>query len=142
MNYIARSSKPPADVGADPPMLASILAALERRGILPATRLRDLRSAVNRVADLLGNEPACIPLDMPAISTRLNVVSPLGVGISLKRFANIRSDFLAAVRAAGVTPVTGNKTLSPAWVELFQHCQAGGPISDCHALPVTRAPME
>ena len=71
-----------------------------------------MRSAVNRVADLLGNEPAGIPLDMHAISIRLSAISPLAVGMSTKRFANIRSDFTAAVKASGVKPVTSEKSLS------------------------------
>src|SRR5262245_32474487 len=40
--------------------LAEVLAALERHTALSPTRLRDLRSAVMRVAGLLGNVPAGI----------------------------------------------------------------------------------
>ena len=101
--------------------LATLQTALERSRALSATRLRDLRSAVRRIADLLGNEPAGIALDMEAISMRLGAVNPLAIGMTAKRFANIRSDFQAAVKVCGVTPViTGKKTLSPAWVELFE----------------------
>jgi integrase len=107
------------EAGAEPMTLATVLAALERPGILSATRLRDLRSAVRRVADLLGNEPAAIAVDMDAIRGRLGTISPLAVGMTAKRFANVRSDFLAAVKACGVKPETGRKTLSPAWVQLF-----------------------
>jgi integrase len=75
---------------------------------------------VKRVATLLGDEPAAIPLDLAAISARLAAVSPVAVGISTKRLANIRSDFLAAAKASGVVPVNPKKSpLSPAWVELF-----------------------
>jgi integrase len=102
--------------------LATVLVALERSGVLSATRLRDLRSALKRVADLLGNEPAGIPLDLGAISVRLAVVSPLAAGVSAKRFANIRSDFLAAVKASGVKTIKGvvKARLSPAWADLFK----------------------
>jgi hypothetical protein len=121
MNYGAKSTRPsPEDLGAEQLTLATILAVLEHRGRLPATRLRDMRSAVNRVADLLGNEPAGIPLDMHAISIRLSAISPLAVGMSTKRFANIRSDFTAAVKASGVKPVTSEKSLSTQWVELLK----------------------
>jgi len=115
-------SKPPRreDVPIEPMTLATMLIALERPHTLSATRLRDLRSAVKRVADLLGDEPAGIAFDMEAISTRLGAISPLAVGMTVKRFANIRSDFLAAVKAIGVKPVTDKKTLSPAWAELFE----------------------
>ena len=87
-----------------------------------ATRLRDLRSAVKRVAHLLGNEPAAIPLDMDAIRGGLRAISPLAVGMTAKRFANIRSDFVAAVKTSGLMPVAGKvkKTLSAAWAQLFE----------------------
>ena len=89
----ARTPRP-----ATPVTLAGLLAALERHGKLSATRRRDLVSAVKRVAILLGDEPAAIPLDMAAISARLAAVNPVAVGITTKRLANIRSDFLAGVR--------------------------------------------
>ena len=55
--------------------LAAMLAALDRPGKLSATRLRDLRSAVKRVANLLGDEPAALPLDIAGISARLNTIN-------------------------------------------------------------------
>ena len=113
----ARTPRP-----ATPVTLAGVLAALERDGKLTATRRRDLVSAVKRVAILLGDEPAAIALDMAAISARLAAVNPVAVGITAKRFANIRSDFLAAVKASGVMPVKalGKSPLSPAWIDLFE----------------------
>jgi integrase len=115
--------KAPATRAAKPVTLAGVLAALERETNLTATRRRDLVSAVKRVAILLGDEPAAIVLDMPVISGLLAAVNPVAVGITSKRFANIRSDFLAAVKAAGLMPVKvksgGKPGLSPAWVDLF-----------------------
>src|SRR5262249_35550068 len=102
-----------------------VLALLEQRaqGNLLATHLRDLASAVKRVAILLGDEPAAIALDVPAISARLAFVNPVAVGITAKTFANVRSGFLPAVRAAGFLPgkvkSPGNPVLSPAWADLF-----------------------
>src|SRR5215472_8680419 len=86
------------------------------------TRLRDMQSAVTCVARLLGNEPEAIPLDMEAISAGLGAISPLAAGMTAKRFANIKSDFLAAVRASGVKaiPVPAKKDPSPKWIELFK----------------------
>src|SRR6185312_12722030 len=74
--------------------LAHVLAAMDRSTTLSPTRLRDLRSAVMRVASLLGNIPGRIALDLPAIATSLAAVSPVAAGMTTKRFANIRSDFL------------------------------------------------
>jgi hypothetical protein len=44
--------------------LGSVLKALNGTSGLTETRLRDLRSAVRRIAELLGNVPAAIPLAM------------------------------------------------------------------------------
>ena len=100
--------------------LAAMLAALDRPGKLSATRLRDLRSAVRRVANLLGDEPAALPLDIPGISARLRTINPLAAGMTAKRLANIRSDFVAAAKICGVQPVAGRKSLSPEWAKLFK----------------------
>jgi hypothetical protein len=107
---------------AKPVTLAEVLAALDCASGLSGTRLRDLKSAVKRVAILLGNEPAAIPLDMGAISARLAAVSPAALGLTAKRFANIRSDFLAAVKASGVKPlkVELKSPLSPDWIDFFE----------------------
>jgi hypothetical protein len=108
---------------ATPATLADLLDALERDGKLTGTRQRDLVSAVRRVAALFGDVPAAIPFEIPLISARLAAVNPIAVGISGKRLANVRSDFLAAVKASGLGPVklkSGSKpALSPAWLELF-----------------------
>ena len=104
-----------------PPTLATVLAALETKGELSETRRRDLRSAIKRVAELLGNVPAAIPLVMENVQAELGAVSPIAVGLSAKRFTNIRSDFVAAVKASGVIPkkLNVNATLSPDWVDFF-----------------------
>jgi hypothetical protein len=114
-------SSAPDSVVAQPITLAALLAALGSRATLSETRLRDLRSAVKRVADLLGNVPTGIPLDMAVIGAGLTAISPVAAGMTPKRFANIRSDFLAAVKTSGVSPVKveTKKTLSPAWAGLF-----------------------
>jgi integrase len=107
---------------AKPATLGAILPRLERHPALAATRRRDLISAVKRVAILLGDEPGAIDLNLAGISARLAAISPVAVGITAKRFHNIRSDFLAAVKASGFMPgrkAGGKPFLSPAWVDLF-----------------------
>jgi hydrogenase maturation factor len=74
---------------------------------------------VKRVANLLGDEPAALPLDIAGISARLNAINPIAAGMTAKRLANIRSDFLAAAKVCGVQPVTGRKSLSPEWAKMF-----------------------
>jgi integrase len=101
--------------------MADVLVALEHTASISATRLRDLRSAVQRVAGLLGEEPAAILLDLPAISAKLASVNPIAAGLSRKTFANLRSGFLTAVKVTGLRPVqrSAEAPLSPAWVGLM-----------------------
>ena len=49
-----------------------------------------------------------------------DTINPLAAGMTAKRLANIRSDFLAAAKFCGVQPVTGRKSLSPEWAKLFK----------------------
>jgi integrase len=118
---IKRKTNGPALRATDPTVtLADLLIALEHETSLSATRLRDLHSAVKRVAGLLGNEPAGIPLDLPAISTKLAGVNPIAVGVSAKTLSNLRSGFLTAVKVSGLKPVQrpAKRPLSPAWAAL------------------------
>ena len=106
-----------------PRTLATVLTALETEGELSKTRRRDLRSAIKRVAELLRNVPAAIPLVMENVQAELGAVNPIAVGLSPKRFSNIRSDFVAAVKASGVISkkLNVNAALSPDWVDFFSH---------------------
>ena len=98
-----------------------MLDGLNRPSGLSETRLRDLRSAVKRVGELLGNVPAAIPLDMQTIRAGLSTVNPIAVGMTAKRFTNIRSDFVAAVKASGAVAIrpAAKRKLSPGWDDLF-----------------------
>jgi integrase len=110
------------DIVAEPATLGTVLAALERPNAVSATRFRDLRSAVRRVAELLGNEPRAVALDMEAISAQFATIAPLAVGMTAKRLMNIKSDLLAGIKASGVMPVMSKakNALSPAWLTLFK----------------------
>ena len=85
--------------------------------MLAPTRRRDLRSAIKRVADLLGEDLARIKLDLPSIGAQLAAINPAGVGLSPKRWSNLRSDFLAAVRESGLrsSVLKARQSLSPEW---------------------------
>ena len=58
------------------PSLADVDRALANNGLLSPTRRRDLRSAISRVAALLGEDPARLPLDLAAIAGRLAAINP------------------------------------------------------------------
>ena len=106
---------------AAPATLKAVLDALEGQRDLSTTRLRDLRSAVTRMAKLLGAAPGHIPLDLPVLSRKLAAINPLAAGLTTKTFSNIRSDFLAAVTASGLKELrpSGKAALSPGWARLL-----------------------
>jgi hypothetical protein len=114
---------PTASIG---PSLADIEQALLAAEQLPTVRRRDLRSAVARVAALLGQDPAHLRLDLESIAARLAAINPLAAGMSVKRLANIRSDFLAAVRESGLQPVlpAAKPGLSPGWQVMMERLSA------------------
>jgi hypothetical protein len=108
----ARATVRPA---AAPATLRAVLDALEGRQDLAATRLRDLRSAVTRVAKLLNDAPGHIPLELPVLGAKLAAINPVAAGLTAKTFSNIRSDFLAAVSVSGLKQLrsSGKGALSP-----------------------------
>jgi integrase len=112
--------KKPTRPAVEPATLATVLSSLDQRKGLPAIRQRDLRSATRRVAELIGDTPSAILLDMAAIAAKLAGISPPAVGLTPKRLANVRSDFVAAVRESGIQAVQSrSKSLSAAWIKLF-----------------------
>jgi hypothetical protein len=101
--------------------LNDVLVALESHKGLSETRRRDLRSSIKRVASLVGDDPARIALDLPAISAKLATISPAAAGLTNKSFSNIRSDFMAAVMASKLKSVqrSAKAPLSAAWNKLI-----------------------
>src|SRR5450631_3075892 len=118
-------SQPKASLGghASPTQmhLSDALVALESHKGFSETRLRDLRSSIKRVAALLGDDPAHIPLDLPAVSAKLATISPAAAGLTSKSFSNIRSNFLRAVEASGLKLVQrpAKAPRSAAWAKLI-----------------------
>src|SRR3974390_2948451 len=103
------------------PTLADVDSEVAKNESLSATRRRDWGSAISRVAALLGEEPGHLPVELENIAARLATITPAAVGMTEKTLANVRSDFLAAVRQSGLKPVlTSAKTeLSPGWATLM-----------------------
>jgi integrase len=103
-----------------PVTLQDVLELLTRVEGLSNTRRRDLASAVKRVASHQ------LVLDIASISARLAAISPAAAGLSSKSLSNVRSNFVAAVRASRLKPVQGpsKRPISPAWstlVSSFSH---------------------
>jgi hypothetical protein len=88
---------------------------------LAAGRKRDLRSAVVILGRLMGQPLRQLPLDLAEIRRVLDATVPAQVGVSAKRFANLRSDLSAAIAASGLHPIlkTGKVELDPVWEGLL-----------------------
>jgi integrase len=105
--------------------LADLLLALDAQTGLSETQLRDFRSSVKRVARLVGEDPAHIPLVLPAISAKLAAITPAAADMTSKTFSNIRSNFTAAVKASGLKSVRPARTpLSRRWKKLLSKLTA------------------
>jgi hypothetical protein len=82
-----------------PLTLDAVLTALERKvSLTPATATakRDLISAVQTTARLLGSHPAMIAVDIPSLRKRLLAIEPVQHRISKRRVSNIRSSLIKA----------------------------------------------
>lgn len=100
--------------------LAEVLGGVEMSPDLSPVRIRDLRSAISRFCDLVGEEPGGIPLDLAQLRKRLNAINPVTEGISSKSLSNIRSDLLAAITASGLKPISpARQGLSEPWQVLM-----------------------
>jgi integrase len=106
--------------------LIDVLEAVNGCKTLPKTRRRDLCSSIKRVSRLLGDDPAHIVLDLPAISAKLATVSPAAAGLTGKSFSNIRSNLMTAVRTSGLKAIRrpARTPLSAGWTKLFAKLSA------------------
>lgn len=101
--------------------LQTVLDRLSSQQGLSASRRRDLRSAVSCFAKLIDQPTAAIPLDLGAIRRKLDTIEPAWAKISRKRWANIRSDLVAAIHSSGLRPMlmTARIELDEDWHRLL-----------------------
>jgi integrase len=101
--------------------LQTVLERVRAHKRLSPTRKRDLCSAVTSVAKLIGKPPAAIPLDLEVIRQALDSIRPARARISAKRWANLRSDLVAAIAASGLRPMlrTAGLELDDEWSRLL-----------------------
>ena len=74
---------------------------------LPATRQRDMLSAIRRVCEMARTSPAAFPVDVAAVRLQLAAIRPAAHGVSAKHFANMRSLVAAALQMAGAADDAG-----------------------------------
>ena len=102
------------------------------------------RPGVKRIANLLGNEPAAIALDIGAISARLAAANPVAVGLTAKNFCKCPLELSGGRkghrRDAGQRQIPGKPVLSPAWSDLFQRLSGRRAHIGSPASPASQAP--
>src|SRR5271169_117880 len=104
------------------PTLQAVIDKLGANPDLADSRRRDLKSAITTYGKIIGEPPAAIPLDLGAVRTTLDGVVPLQAKVSRKRWANLRSDFAAAVAASGLLPMLKTSDAEPnqEWERLLE----------------------
>jgi integrase len=107
---------------AAPATLQDVIDRLVSNRSLSETRKRDLRSAVIAFAKLTGHAPVGVTLDLHAIRATFDSMVAADAKVSRKRWANLRSDFAAAIEASGLWVMlkTADVKLDQVWSTLFR----------------------
>lgn len=116
-------------MGNPEPNLADLL-PLIAESQLPATRKRDMASAVRTIARALGAAPEQVPLDLKLLRPRLDNISAESIGISKSRWNNVRALFGRALElTTPLMPSAQKIPMSPDWQALiaplptqYRHC--------------------
>lgn len=108
------------------PSLADVIEALETATDMTATQRRDAVSALRSMARYIGRDPDAVPANTEWLRQRLRQLHPRQLGVSEKRFQNVKSAVLTVLRMT----VTNNKrhnaftAMSPAFEALYRSVPA------------------
>lgn len=102
--------------------LADALAVATARSLFGPARLRDVRSAVERIAKMLGRPAAELPAQPEGLRPLLLTILPARHGISRKSLANIRADLGALLAALDLAERLGRTDVDlwPVWQRLVE----------------------
>ena len=104
--------------------LADVIAALPAAGLLEGRR-REIASALRTVARGLDRPPERIPAEPRLLSARLKEIAPHALGISPRRWNNIRSLTRAGLALVlPMSPGRNTNALSPSWDALSSQLQS------------------
>jgi hypothetical protein len=89
---------------------------------LRAIRRRDMSSDVARFCEMAGCTPRSLRLEVPVLRETSRKIRPAAHGVTLKRWANIRSSLGASLELAGVIDRMGRGVAlrHPVWGPLMQ----------------------
>jgi hypothetical protein len=108
-------------LAAGQPTLADAMVRLEADESLAPARRRDLVSALNCLARIIGSDPAGIPAHPRFLRGRMKDIIPAAHDVRATRWSNVRSLVTAALRHLGLAALPGRYTapLTPAWQGLW-----------------------
>jgi integrase len=112
--------------------LADVLQHLETDQVLGPARIREMRSALHTICRALGADPSLVPAEPRQLRPRLSKLTPAIAGVSRRRWSNIRSLALRALKLAGLKSMAGRsrEPLARDWEALRallpdRHVQSG-----------------
>lgn len=102
-------------------MLDSVIAQLSELEDLSPSKRRDLKSALNSLARMIGRSPAEIPANINWLHVRVRKINAAQHNITRKRLANIKSDALKALALTGCSRERSDwlAPVSPGWSDLL-----------------------
>ncbi|MEP2558385.1 MAG: tyrosine-type recombinase/integrase [Rhizobiaceae bacterium] len=95
--------------------MADVLVSIEAFSDLDARSKRDLRSGVNSLAKWTHKTPAELQANFRSLQAEFKKLNPVLVGVSKRRFANVRSAVSSALNLAGVPKSNRQTPISPDW---------------------------
>ncbi|WP_413717615.1 hypothetical protein [Silicimonas sp. MF1-12-2] len=102
--------------------LGDVIERLDRVDDLSPTRRRDLKSDIQAIARLVGGNLETTPANINWLHVRLRRVHPAQHGITKKRFQNIKSGALKALKLTGASRERNDwlRAPSPEWAKLLE----------------------
>jgi site-specific recombinase XerD len=103
------------------PMLESVITQLSDIEDFSPSRRRDLKSALNSLARMIGRSPAEIPANINWLHVRVRRINAAQHNITKKRLSNIKSDALKALALTGCSRERSDwlAPTSPGWSDLL-----------------------
>ena len=103
-------------------MFGDLIGKLNQETDLFPTRLRDMASALRRIAKALGLPPEDVPCDPRWLQPRLKKIAPAAHGLTLKSWQNVVSDARGAMAHFGIVKrrQRRNTDLTPKWRALWK----------------------
>lgn len=110
-----------ATLPTDTVTLAEAIERITADAELSATRRRDLASALRTIARALGHPPEILPASVHWLRPRLERLHHAQLGLSAKRWRNVVSDAIAALRHLGLAQQVARDSaepLPPEWMHM------------------------